>query len=332
MESKLFAVAIGASTGGVDALLKIAAALPEHFPALVLVTLHIGTYGSVLPGLLHWRGRNPAKHPYNGERALPGTIYVAPPDQHMLLQGDRIHLSRGPKENLFRPAIDPMFRSVALSRRARSIGVVLTGQLDDGTAGLRAIKDAGGTAIVEDPATALEPSMPQSALDNVEVDWSLPLPQIVPQLTQLVTVAPDAQPTANVEDAAREQQIVEGEETMGNIENLSAIAQPSSLTCPECGGGLWEVNDRKPLRFRCHTGHAFSARSLEHAQSQTAEHALWSSVRTLHEREMLLRRLAAVSRFHGQDAQAQVQEAQADLARERARDLVRMLEGRSSGA
>jgi two-component system chemotaxis response regulator CheB len=213
MESKPFAIAIGASTGGVEALLKIAAALPEHFPALVLVTQHIGPHGSVLPGLLHRQGRNPAKHPYNGERAIPGTIYVAPPDLHMLLEGERILLLRGPKENHVRPAIDPMFRAVARSHGARAIGVVLTGLLNDGTAGLRTIKDCGGTAIVQDPVTALESSMPQSALDKVPVDWILPLPQIVPRLMALVTGETDAR-----QARAREAQVHLARERMRIVE------------------------------------------------------------------------------------------------------------------
>lgn len=327
MESKPFAVAIGASSGGVDALLDIAARLPLNFPALVLVTLHIGSYGSVLPSLMRSRGANDAKHPHNGERVVPGTIYLAPPDVHMLLEGECIRLLRGPRENHCRPAIDPMFRSIAVAQRACAVGVVLTGQLDDGTAGLRAIKDCGGTAIVQEPATAIEPSMPQSAIDNVDVDWILPLPEIVPRLVRLVTApAAQQQPSPDVGDALLEQQMIHAQDTMDK--QLNEIAQVSSLTCPDCGGSLWELNEQQPLRYRCHTGHAFSARSLEDAQAEAAEQSLWSGVRALQEREILLRRLAAVSRGHGQQALAQVQDEQADKARDKARELVRMIEGR----
>lgn len=181
-----YAIAIGASAGGVDALLQLASALPERFPALVFVTQHIGNLPSVLPELLRARGPNPSIHPADGDPPVPGTIYVAPPDRHMLLQEGRIRLSRGPKENYCRPAIDPMFRSIALAMRARAIGIVLTGLLGDGTAGLQAIKQCGGTAIVQDPATARAPAMPRSALGNVDVDLCLRLDGIVPALTRMI--------------------------------------------------------------------------------------------------------------------------------------------------
>jgi chemotaxis response regulator CheB len=201
-----FAVAIGASAGGIEALLQIAAALPRGFPALVLVTQHVGNLPSMLPELLRARGPHPAIHPLGGEPALPGTIYVAPPDRHMLLVDGRIRLSRGPKENHSRPAIDPMFRSVAHAMRERAIGVVLTGQLGDGTAGLQAIKRCGGTAIVQDPATALEPSMPASALANVQVDLCLHLDEVVPAIERIIGTAgpgPAVVPGGNAQHSLR---------------------------------------------------------------------------------------------------------------------------------
>lgn len=330
MQRKPFAVAIGASAGGVEALLELAAALPHKFPAIVLVVQHIGANRSVLPQLLRARGANPAVHPQDGDRPLPGTIYVAPPDLHLLVEHDRIRLVRGPKENHCRPAVDPLFRSVALNFRERAIGVVLTGHLDDGTAGLRAIKRCGGLAIVQDPATATEPSMPQAALDNVDVDLSLTLQEIVPALVKLVAVAPAApQRQPAPETVRREHQIIQGEQAM---ENLKAIAAPSSLTCPDCGGTLWEMNDERPLRYRCHTGHAFSSMSLENSQVESAEYALWSGVRALHEREMLLRRVSMVSRAHRDEIQAIAGEAQADRLREQRELLEKMVQERTDGA
>jgi two-component system, chemotaxis family, protein-glutamate methylesterase/glutaminase len=329
MDNKPFAVAIGASAGGVDALLAISAALPRDFPALVFVTQHTGAYRSVLPELMRARGPNDAKHPTDGERPKLGTIYLAPPDWHMLVEPDRIRLYHGPRENHCRPAIDPMFRTVAATFRHCAIGVILTGYLDDGTAGLRAIKDCGGTAIVQDPATASEPSMPQSALDNVEVDLRLHLHEIVPRLMKLVR---DPTPQGAPSDAVgvnREERLIYGDETM---EKLNEIAQPSGLTCPDCGGGLWELDDQKPLRFRCHTGHAFSALSLADSQRASAEAHLWNGVRALREREMLLRRLAVVSRGNGQHEQARTQEALADRVAEQSDRLERMIEEREQGA
>ena len=324
-----FAVGIGASSGGVEALLQIAGALPARFPAPVLVTLHIGSLSSLLPELIRARGPNRALHPADGDRLEPGTIYVAPPDRHLLLQDGRIRLGLGPKENHARPAIDPMFRSMALALRSCAIGIVLSGRLDDGTAGLKAIKECGGTAIVQDPATALEPSMPASALHNVEVDLCLRIADLVPALERIVGAAARASAAAPPGNLRHEQLAQEG---VDSIESLSAIAEPSTLTCPECGGSLWQLKDAKPLRYRCHTGHAFTAASLVFAQGENAEHSLWSGVRALHEREYLLRRLARVARAHGDHAQAQAGERRADDTRARADELVRLIERKDRGA
>jgi len=178
-------ILIGASAGGVAALLEVASGLPAGLDAAVGVVLHIGTQPSILPELLTARGQLAALHPADGQSLAAGTIYVAPPDQHMLFEAETVRLSRGPRENHARPAIDPLFRSAALAWGKQAIGVVLTGQLDDGTAGLAAIKEGGGTAIVQDPATAVEPSMPASALDNVAVDHCLPLEKIAAKLVEL---------------------------------------------------------------------------------------------------------------------------------------------------
>lgn len=255
------AIVIGASSGGVAALLELAAALPAALNAVIGVVLHVGSRASIMPELLSRRAPWPALHPRDGQPLEPGKIFVAPPDHHMLFTQGAIRLSRGPRENHARPAVDPLFRSAALEWRERTIGVVLTGALDDGTAGLAAVKACGGLAIVQDPATALEPSMPSSALAHVAVDHCLPLADIAPALARLVHEHREPAPPAP--DVLREHAIFEGKQPM---ENLAAAGTPSALTCPDCGGGLWEINDAKPLRYRCHTGHGFSALSLENAQ------------------------------------------------------------------
>jgi two-component system, chemotaxis family, protein-glutamate methylesterase/glutaminase len=233
-------VVIGASAGGVHALLEIAGRLPPRFPAPICIVLHIGSNPSLLPELLRYRGANPAVHVEDGQRLSPGTLHVAPPDCHMLLEGDTLRLNRGAKENHARPAIDPLFRSAALSCGARAIGVILSGQMDDGTAGLQAIKECGGIAVVQDPATASDAEMPRSALANVDVDHCVGLEQIAPLLTRLVAPATLAEPGRPApERVRREVAINEGQSTM---ENLAAIAAPSTLTCPDCGGSLWELN------------------------------------------------------------------------------------------
>src|SRR3954467_7995184 len=188
------AIVLGASMGGVEALLTLAAALPDDVPAIFCIVLHVGSHQSILPELLRARGKARAMHAVDGERAEPGTLYVAPPDHHLLLEGDVLRLSRGPRENLARPAIDPLFRSAAVHGRKRAIGVVLTGRLDDGAAGLAAIKAAGGKAVVQNPAEAPEPEMPLAALDATAVDACLPLADIAPYPVQLAQGASSAVP------------------------------------------------------------------------------------------------------------------------------------------
>jgi two-component system, chemotaxis family, protein-glutamate methylesterase/glutaminase len=323
------AIVIGASAGGVAALLELAQALPAGLDAVVGMVLHVGSRRSILPELMTARSQLPAIHPRDGQPLKPGTIYIAPPDHHMLFAGDVIRLMRGPRENHARPAIDPLFRSAALAWRERSIGVVLTGDLDDGTAGLAAIKDCGGTAIVQDPATAVEPSMPASALANVDVDHCVPLDRIPGLLQELAGHAPVARGAPVPQRLEREHAIFEGRQP---VEHLNALGTASGLTCPDCGGGLWEIDGARPLRFRCHTGHAFTARSLDNAQVEVADHALWSSVRALQEREILLRRLATVAEATGDSAQAQAGRQQADRVRAEAEHLAGLVEGEMNSA
>jgi two-component system, chemotaxis family, protein-glutamate methylesterase/glutaminase len=322
-------IVIGASSGGVTALIDLIAALPKNLHAVIGIVLHVGNLHSILPELLTAKGELPAMHPKDGQPLLPGMVYVAPPNQHMLFTADAVRLSQGPRENYARPAIDPLFRTAALQWRERVIGVLLTGDLDDGTAGLAAIKECGGTVIVQDPDDAVEPSMPASALANVEVDRCLPLAQIASALVELVGSRPAPTARTQPERWLREQALFEGKDKM---ENLEAMGTPSALTCPDCGGGLWELKDTKPLRYRCHTGHGFSAGSLEGAQSEMAEHALWAGVRALHEREMLLRRLANVAQATGDTVQAEVGRKRADQVKEKAMQLSSLIHERPSGA
>ena len=324
-------ILIGASSGGVAALLEVASGLPSGLNAAVGVVLHVGSRASILPELLTSRSQLVARHPADGEALEAGMIYVAPPDQHMLFDADAVRLWRGPRENHTRPAIDPLFRTTALAWGEKTIGVVLTGHLDDGAAGLVAIKDCGGTVIVQDPATAEEPSMPASALESVAADHVLPLKQIAAKLVDLSGGTPLAV-SASAEAAERlrqEQAVFEGRKPM---ENLSALGKVSGLTCPDCGGGLWEIDNGKPLRYRCHTGHAFTARSLENAQLELTDHALWSSVRALQEREMLLRRLAAVAHATGDERQADAGRKQADRVRAQVETLGKRVEGNVNSA
>ena len=305
-------VVVGASAGGVAALLALSASLPRNFPAPVLIVLHIGANPSVLPSLLSAHGNNPAVHAEEGQRLRDGVLYVAPPDQHMLVEDDRIRLSHGPKEHHTRPAIDPLFRSAALAHGRAVIGVLLTGRLDDGSAGLKAIKDCGGLAVVQDPADAEHPSMPASALRAVEVDRCVPLTELAPTLVRLVKEPmPAEQPSAEERDRLEHEMTVfrgEGQP----MEHLNAIGAPSTFACPDCDGVLWQLHGADPPRYRCHTGHAFSLRTLEETQAGAAEEALWGAIRALEQREALLRKLAEHGRSNGAQTDALRSEAEAE--------------------
>lgn len=288
-------VTIGASAGGVEALMKIAKTLPADLPAAVFVVLHMPPDGfSILPSLLERAGALPASHPENGEPIRRGRIYVAPPDHHLMLHDGRIRVVHGPRENRYRPAVDPLMRSAAQFYGPRSIGVILSGSLDDGTAGLLALKRRGGIAIVQDPEDALFPGMPNSALSIVKVDYCLPLDEIGPSITRLVNESSDE--TEDAEMSSRDDRI-DYENRSAEVDN-SALEQddrpgvPSPFACPDCGGVLWELESGQMLRFRCRVGHAYSVESLLASQTDGLEAALWSALRALEEKASLTRRLA----------------------------------------
>lgn len=300
-------IAIGASAGGFHVLIDLASRLPPHFPAAVLIVLHIDSHPSELAKLLSARGPNPAEYAQSGQVLRPGMLYVAPPDHHMLLHGDSIQLSRGPKEHHARPAIDPLFRSVAIACGPRAIGVVLSGRLDDGTAGAQAIKQCGGTIVVQNPEDAEHASMPASVCENVAVDHRVSGESLADILTRLVAEPAAAQVSVPTW-VTSEQRVSEGE--TDPMEDLNGIGKPSVFACPDCDGVLWEILDSKPKRFRCHTGHAFSLRSLEHTQANNTNKALWAALRALQERETLLSELVFDYRQRRNDDEADRLEAQ----------------------
>jgi two-component system, chemotaxis family, protein-glutamate methylesterase/glutaminase len=302
-------VVVGASAGGVRALCSLMAQLPADFPAAVCVVLHVGPRDSNLPDLLGASGPLPAHHAQPGEKLEHGHVYVAPPDHHLMLSDSTAMLTRGPKEHHTRPAVDPLFRSAALSEGPRVIGVLLTGRLDDGTAGLQAIKECGGVAVVQEPADAEEPSMPMSALQTVAVDHCVPLSRIGEVLVQLVRQPAPVLPVAPPPRLVNEHASGFGGD---NMDEMRAMGSPSSLVCPDCKGGLWEVTGSRPPRYRCHTGHAFSLRTLAAAQAEKTEDALWSAIRALHEKELLLRKVAALDRSVGDDDHAARAEEEAE--------------------
>ena len=286
-------IVIGASAGGVEALIELVQDLPSDLPASILVVLHFPPHSvSLLPQILSRNGGLVALHPRSGQRLENGRIYVAPPDRHMLLRDGRIVLNYGPRENGFRPAVDPLFRSAARSYGPRTVGVILSGTLGDGTAGLRAIKAAGGTAIVQDPKEAIFDIMPLNAISNVPVDDILPLSGIADKIIELShQPVSDVGDTMNMADEhEREEAIVQRD--LDRYEEGKKPTDSTVVTCPECGGVLWELKDGELLNFRCHVGHVYSSESLLAEQGETLEGALWAAVRALVERAVLMRRMA----------------------------------------
>jgi two-component system chemotaxis response regulator CheB len=270
-------VVIGASAGGVELLLDLAAELPASLPASILVVLHTAPgFLSSLPELLTHRGPLRAVHPLHGEQVLRGKIYVAPPDNHLLLRTGYVEVVRGPRENGHRPAVDPLFRSASWAYGSRVVGVVLSGYLDCGTAGMMSVKARGGVAVVQDPASATAPDMPRSVLSRVAVDHVVRPPELPGLLTRLVS-----EPAVELRAAPGSVDALEGRRP----------GSPAELVCPACHGVLTEADVGGFRHFRCHVGHAFSLESLVGEQSEEVERALWSAVRSLEEAAALSRRL-----------------------------------------
>ena len=316
-------VVVGASAGGVEALVGMAASLPADLPAAVFVVLHVPSTGtSALPGILSRHGQLPASHVKDGEPIEPGHIYVAPPDHHLLVRTGHVHLARGPRENGHRPAVDPLFRSAAREYATRVVGVVLSGALDDGTAGLVAVKSQGGVTVVQDPEDALYSGMPASALEHAKVDHVLPAASIGALLAQLAT-----EPAGEPAGPAPTDMKVEVEVERFSLEAIEADhpGDPSGFSCPDCNGVLWAIQDGGMQRFRCRVGHAWSPESLLTRQSESLEAALWIALRSLEERAALARRLAEPARRRGHRITATRFEEQATEAQQAARVVRELL-------
>jgi two-component system chemotaxis response regulator CheB len=284
-------IVVATSTGGVDALKQVFSVLPADLPASVFVVLHIGAQPSILPAILQNSTALPVRHPTDGETFADSTIYVAPPDRHMVLFNGTTLLSDGPKENFTRPAADPLFRSAAVAYGQRVIGVVLTGELDDGAAGLHAVRACGGFTIVQDPKDCRSSSMPIHALGAVgDADVVAPIAELGAAILNALEPTTIERPPRNLADVFA----AETEEKMTRtgqfqLSELETIGARSSLTCPDCGGVVWRIGDGLPLRYRCHTGHAFSAATLEDQQRKQSENAIWQVVRGIEERLYLAR-------------------------------------------
>lgn len=315
-------IVVGASAGGVEALSQLVANLPKDLPAAIFVVVHIPAHSkSLLPNILSRKGGLPATHAIDNEAIAPGRIYVAPPDHHLLVKQGYIRLVKGPKENSSRPAVDPLFRTAAKAYGRRVVGVILTGTLDDGTAGLMDVKRLGGVAVVQDPTEAAYSGMPNSAIQNVEVDYILPLLSIAPVLVDLANELVVEQGANTMpSDSEMEPDVVELDGA--TLRERGHPGPPSNFTCPDCGGTLFELKERNLLRFRCRTGHAFSGTTLLALQSEVQEEALWAAVRSLEERGELMHQMAAKAQESNRHLSAERFEGLAQEARQRA-DLIR---------
>jgi two-component system chemotaxis response regulator CheB len=284
-------IAIAGSAGAVREITAIVAGLPGEFSGSIFIVVHTSADGpGLLAQVLGRAGRLPVVNPRSGDVVRPGHVYVAPPDHHLIVSRGHIELVRGPKENGFRPAADPLFRSVARTYGSRAVGIIVSGGMDDGTLGLQAIKERGGIAIVQDPEEALYSGMPQSALRNVSVDHVMRA-GMIPQ--KLVELARNGQVRGG--DAMKNSKHGHFDPAVSaDLANPGGALKgpPSSFICPECGGSLWELKNGQMLHYRCHVGHAYTADALVAGQDGAVEEALWTALRTLEETAALRRRLA----------------------------------------
>jgi two-component system chemotaxis response regulator CheB len=322
-------VVIGASAGGVEAVSAIVAQLPRDLRAAILVVLHLARGRSVFPDILTRLGTLPAMHPPDGTALQYGRIYVAPPDHHMVVEGDTVRIVHGPTENGVRPAVDPLFRSAARTYGSRVVAIVLTGSLDDGTAGIAAVKEAGGVTVVQDPLEAFAPSMPRSAMQMVAVDHVLPLREI-PLLISALT-----RESVRAASNRRGPHLTPMEPDLGEMplavhqEDRPGIV--SVFSCPECHGTLWEVDDGGILRFRCRVGHVYSPESMLAAQTDSVDRALWAALRSLEERAALTKRLSERARARRHSWVSRAFEERALAAEEHARVVRQLLQNRAAG-
>jgi two-component system chemotaxis response regulator CheB len=308
-------IVIGASAGGVESLARLVQDLPPGLPAAVFVVCHFPPGScSRLPDILSRSGPLLARHARDGEPIYPGHVYVAPPGQHMQVEDGQVRLNRNPRENRHRPAIDPLFRSAARAFGPRVVGVVLSGTLYDGVAGLLAVRAAGGVAVIQDPADALLAPLPQNALDIAGADYLVPLAALPSLLVELVQrpVSPEGSPPMPTDPLEKMPEVQHADmEAQANGQRRGEVAV---FTCPECGGVLWQVDEQQLLRFRCHVGHAYYAEALLADQAEHLDAALWSAVRIFKEQSVLTRQLAAMHRQQGRAEAAERTEEQGKQA------------------
>jgi two-component system chemotaxis response regulator CheB len=291
-------VAIGTSAGGFEALLFLAKEFQKDFPASILITIHLPSqFPSSLDEILTGAGPLRATFAMEGETIEKSRIYLAPPGRHLLVEGEQLWLGTGPRENGARPAIDPMMRSVAVCCGNRAIGAVLTGMLADGASGLWAIDRAGGTTLVQDPADAAFPEMPQTALKRIEPDHVVHL-RDMPGLLDALVRQPAGEPIALPDKLRYEVEIAKS--GRASISGMDWFGGRSALTCPDCGGVMWHLKDGAVSRYRCHIGHAYAEESMVGGLDDNLKRAMATALRALNERIALVGKLRDQAKEVGQ--------------------------------
>lgn len=286
-------IVIGASAGGFVAIKKLVAGLPPDFDAAIFIVWHMSPdIKGILPQVLNSQKTLMAAHAVDGEEICYNRIYIAPPDHHLILEKGFVRTTRGPRENRFRPAVDPLFRSAAYIYGPRVIGIILSGALDDGTAGLWTVKSRGGIAVVQEPTDAEVPSMPESAMASVETDYVLPVSGMGPLLRKLTALPATEPKESDMEENRKtglEVRIALQDHALEN--GLLKLGELTPFACPECHGVLSALKDGHIVRYRCHTGHAYSADSLLTSITENIEETLWSAIRGVEESIILLNNL-----------------------------------------
>lgn len=281
-------IVIGTSAGGLAALKKLISQLHKDFPIPILVVQHIShdATGNIILDVLNKLDTVKCQHAKSGNTLKAGNLYMAPSDHHLMIDSDlKILVTKGAQENRSRPAIDPLFRSAAVAFRNGVIGILLTGYLDDGTAGMKVIKRCGGICIVQDPNDATYPDMPRNALNNVKIDYCLPIAKMGALLYKLIPEKIKKR-LPIPKDILIEAQIAE--RVLSDLPSVDALGEQVPFNCPGCGGVLWKMAKDSTLRFRCHTGHAYTAASLLAEQTSKIEETMWTALRMFEERKNLL--------------------------------------------
>lgn len=299
MKNPKFVIVIGASAGGMNALTELVAQIEEGMDAAVFIVFHLSrtSISDFLIQRLQPHTNLTCTIAKDGEEIEKDHIYIATSNYHLLVKKNKIVLGGGPEENRWRPSIDVLFRSAAAAYSTRTIGIVLTGMLDDGTTGMDAIIRSGGTSIVQDPNEAEYPDMPLNVLNNMEVDYCIPLSKMGKVISEITQTDREEKPAP--QDVIVESEIAE--RVVVDFDNVKAIAEKSIYACPDCGGGLWylENGSSNVNRYRCHIGHAYSEKDLVVKQSEVLESTLWIALRIMEERRNLLKKMEEDSEKKG---------------------------------